>query len=217
MADVSGVGVLFAVESNLVTAFTSGGRRCIRVGNRRGPRFDFPNTVQLVAPDKGAWLRAHVFRVSLSPEVMKRWKKQPQTYRVVAETREAVESYLKKRYTRIAHKYMGMAKFVLTEAMKRVSSRPVSKGGPIGEAAERVGLRNIQITSFGGASRWTVAIHDNLSYAAEAFRSGGNAVQIAMAKAANSIAGYLRKRAGDILDPSLATPFPEISKHRKLA
>ena len=62
---------------------------------------------------------------------------------------------------------------------------------------------------------YVLEIHDDLSYAQHAFKHGTSAVDWAMAKAANSIAGMLRKRAGDILDPSLATPFPEIAQHRR--
>ena len=65
-------------------------------------------------------------------------------------------------------------------------------------------------------STWVLEIHDDLSYAQHAFKHGTSAVDWAMAKAANSIAGMLRKRTGDLLDPSLATPFPEIAQHRRI-
>lgn len=217
MADMEGIRYVRA--TNIHTSFTRGPKRCLRQGERihrhRGPRIELPNTVQLVAPNKVAWLSAWVYRVSLSPEVHAKWHRQPQTFHVVAESDHAVKSYLEKRFTNIAKRFMGAARFALTTAMRALSTRSVTHSGQLGAAAARVGMTNIRVESFGGAGGWTVAIHDDLRYAAQAFKSGPNAVQLAMAKAANSIAGMLRKRAGDLLDPSLATPFPEIAQHRR--
>ena len=215
-------GIRYAIEGNLITDFTRGGKRCVRFGTRhgarrtRGARVELPHMVQLVAPNKVAWNSAFVFRVSLSPEVHAKWSKQPQTFRVVAENARAVESYLQKRFVRIAAKWMGTARYALVKAQEAVSTRNVSDSvrTKLGSKARQTAEGNLRIRSFGGDSEWTVQIEDNLAYAAKAF-TRTDAVQYAMAKAANSIAGMLRKRAKDLLDPSLATPFPEIAQHRR--
>ena len=213
-------GIRYALEGNLITDFTRGGKRCVRFGTRygarreRGARVELPHMVQLVAPNKMAWRSAFVFRVSLSPEVHAKWGKQPQTYHVVAENARAVESYLQKRYTNIAKQFMGTARYAMTEAMRRLSTRSVSHSGRLGPKAPRTGAANIVVRSFGGDAEWTVAVEDSLSYAAKAFKSGQSAVELAMAKAANSVAAYLQRRAGNLLDPAVDIPFPEIAKHR---
>ena len=219
MADME--GIRYAEVSNVYPSFTRDGRRCLRMGSRmhprRGdPRIEDAHTVRLIPPDTGLWRSAHVFVVSLSPETHRRWSKQPQTYRVVALERKSVENYLQKRYVAIARKWMGAARFALVKAQEMVSTRSVSDSvrAKLGKNARRTAEGNLRIRSFGGDTEWTVEIQDNLSYAAEAFKRS-DAVEFAMAKAANSIAGMLRKRVGDLLDPSLATPFPEISRHRR--
>ena len=157
-----------------------------------------------------------MYLISLSPEVHAKWSGQPKNYFVVAEGDDAVTSYLQKRYVRIAAKWMGTARYALVKAQEAVSTRSVSDSvrAKLGSKARQTAEGNLRIRSFGGDSEWTVQIEDNLDYAAKAFKRA-DAVQYAMAKAANSIAGMLRKRACDILDPSLDTPFPEIARHRR--
>ena len=109
--------------------------------------------------------------------------------------------------------YSGLARFTLTQAMRGLSTKGVPNDR-VSANARKIGLANIRVKSSGGDSAWTVEVTDSLAYAAKAFKRA-DAVEYAMAKAANSIAGMLRKRAKDLLDPSLATPFPEIAQHRR--
>lgn len=207
-------GIRYALAANLVTSFTKGGKRCLRWGGRKGSRAPLEHVVQLVAPESRAWESAKVWWVSLSPEYHAKWPNQPKNYFVVAETKQGVESYLQKRYVRIARKWMGTAQYAMKLAQQQISTRPVADPARLGSAARKTAEGNLRVSSFGGDSEWTVQIEDKLAYAAAAFKRS-DAVDFAMAKAANSIAGMLRKRAGDILDPSLDTPFPEIAKHRR--
>ena len=62
----------------------------------------------------------------------------------------------------------------------------------------------------------SLVMRDKVDYVKSALRGGENDVTIALAKAANSVAGYLRKKSGDLLDPRIQTPYPELSrKHKK--
>ena len=54
-------------------------------------------------------------------------------------------------------------------------------------------------------------VRSELSYARAAMQDP-NAIEYAMAKAANSIAGYIRSRMGDALNKDYKTPFPEIAR-----
>jgi hypothetical protein len=208
-------GIRYAEAVNLCTSFTRGGVRCIRWG-KHGARAPLEHVVQLVAPDKHAWKTAKVFWVSLSPEYHEKWPKQPKNYFVVAENMAACESYLQKRYTKIARKWMGTAQYAISLAQKSLSTKATPFPTRKGVNAAKTALSNVKVKSFGGKASWTVLVEDSLSYAAKALKRP-DAVQFAMAKAANSIAGMLRKRAGDIIDPSIATPFPEIARHRRTA
>ena len=214
MADVE--GIRFGLMTNLFPSWTRGGKRCIRSGSKDGQRVVLPNVVQLIPPADRSWQWAHVFFVRLSPETHAKWNKQPEYYYVVALHAPQVESYLQKRYTAIASKYMGMAQVAITTAQQQVSTRAVRGPTRLGSKARRTAEKNLRVRSFGGVTEWTVAIDDDLDYAAQAFKRS-DAVDVACAKAANSIAGMLRKRAGDLLDPSLATPFPELKKVRRTA
>lgn len=210
-------GIRFVMAKNLFPSFTRGKKRCVRQGDKNGPRveFDAP-VVQLIPPADKSWRKAHVFLVTLSPEYRAKWNKQPGRYYVVASSWSAVESYLQKRYVRIASKFMGAAQYAFKLAQEALSTKSVSAQQRLGAKARHTALGNLRVFSFGGENSWTVRVEDKLAYAAKAFKRS-DAVDYAMAKAANSIAGMLRKRAKDILDPSLETPFPEISRHRRSA
>ena len=207
-------GIVYAHVGNLYTSFTKGGKRCLRWGSKTGSRAPLEHVVQLVAPGERMWKWAHVFLVSLSPEVHAKWNKQPKNYFVVAIAAPQVESYLQKRYVAIASQYLGTAQYALTTAQKKVSTRPARGPARLGRKAKRVAEGNLKIRSFGNKQYWTVTVADELKYAAKAFKRS-DAVSYAVRKACNSIAGMMRKRCGDILNPALATPCPELAKIKR--
>ena len=206
-------GIRYALAVNLVTSFTKEGKRCLRYG-KGGPRAPLEHVVQLVAPGTRAWKWAKVWWITLSPEYRTKWPQQPPNYFVVAETKQGVESYLQKRYVRIARKWMGAAQYAIKRAQQAISTKAVPSPARMGTNARRTAESNLCVRSFGSIFEWNVRIDDNLEYAAQALKRP-DAVQFAMAKAANSIAGMLRARAGAILDPDLETPFPEIARIRR--
>lgn len=204
--------VSFAPVETLVPAYTGGRRRCLRRGNRRGMRVGFPpHTVQLVPPSRD-WSLATVYRVSITDEQRARWPKQPDSYLVVAESDAACESYLAKRYGRIAARHAGIAKSALSEAMGAVSTRP--SVGRVGAHAQAVAARSVRVASADGTKGYEVSVLDSVSYASHALTSGRFGVDRAMKLAANRIAGRLRNVGGHILDDDLQTPFPEVRRRK---
>ena len=192
--------------------------RCVRTSSRRGQIIPYVHPIWLVGP--GAFENGqtvHVYRVRPAHRDVMKWAKNKHhgCWFIAAYTQAVAEKAAKRLMAKYLKKYSGLARFTLTQAMKRLSTKGVPNDR-VSADARKVGLSNIRAKSFGGHSEWTVDVADSLAYAAKAF-TRSDAVDYAMAKAANSIAGMLRKRAKDLLDPSLATPFPEIAQHRRLA
>lgn len=190
--------------------------RCVRTAHYRGA--EVPGIHPLWLVGSGAFEKGkivHVYRVTPRHTDVMKWAKNRHKgcWYIAAYTQSVAEKAAKRMMADYLKKYSGLARFTLTQAMKGLSTKGVPRDN-VSAVAQKVGLANINVKSFGGDSEWTVQIDDNLAYAAKAFKRS-DAVDYAMAKAANSIAGMLRKRAGGILDPSLATPFPEIARHRR--
>ena len=208
--------ITFGLNPSLYPSFTKGGKRCLRRrgGGKHDVREDIPYT-QIVPPGTQSWRSAKVYRVVFRTE--RDNGKSETTYKTfVALSDKALMGELQRIGLKRAKRHMGAAQYAMKLAQQAVSTRHVADPARMGELARKVAGANISVRSFGGGDAWTVQIEDNLAYAASAFKRS-DAVDFAMAKAANSIAGMLRTRAGDILDPSLATPFPEIAKHRRSA
>ena len=191
---------------NVYPSYASGGgghsRRCFRIGARNGARYDLPGpVVQLV------------YKYQLSDDLLARWPHQRRQQFVVALDDPAFESYLSKRFGKIARTNMGAAKFALGVAMAKVSTRPV-KMALGGKNAARTADRFTEVRVVDAGDAYTVRVVDSLSYAASALKGGASAVGTAMKKAANGVAGRLRKAACAPLREQLRTPFPEVMRRR---
>lgn len=208
-------GVSYALVEDAFPAFTKGGVRCLRRGSRRGGRrIATPeHTVQLVAPGED-WRLAHLFRVDLTDEQHARWPKQPKSFLVVARSETAAESYLDKRYSKIAERQGGLARLALGKAMAAISSRPPAQGR-VGAHAPAVANRAVRVYKADTRQGYEVRVHDALVYAAHAVNGGRAGVDNALKSAANRVAGRLRHMGAHLLDPDLQTPFPEVAHSRK--
>lgn len=190
-------------------------KRCFRQGSgyaRNAPRVDLGSRcVQLVPPSLKAWKDAKVWRVQLSNERAERWPKQPMTFHVVALTHDSVVSYLEKRFGRIAVRQGGLARYVLTLAMRKLSTKPpaIDKQGA---HVSKVGGKYSYVASQDTGDEYSVHVESNLCYAVSAVKGGLAGIQNALKSAANKIAGLIRHRIGDALDKELSTPFPEVKK-----
>lgn len=137
---------------------------------------------------------------------------------IAAYTEAVARRHARRLMRRAVLKYRGLARasvVAMHMAARRAFSEgdreAVSYGGVprnVADAANRMASASFRRVA--GASELTVT--DDLSYATDALKNGAASISLAVMKASNSVAGYLRKRTGDLLDPSLATPFPDIAR-----
>ncbi|MBO7687680.1 MAG: hypothetical protein J6V72_14915 [Kiritimatiellae bacterium] len=135
---------------------------------------------------------------------------------VFAQSSAVARRFAQEHVSRMLRKESGMGKTALGFAMARLSTRsePIEAKGP---KAQQVASRAISITSSGAGGQFALTVRDDLDYAQDALRGGASAIDLAMAKAANKIAGRLAKwqethlLSGD----RISTPFPEIIRRRR--
>ena len=190
--------------------------RCVRTSGRRGQIIPFIHPLWLVGPgafEKGRVV--HIYRVEPRHRDLMKWEKNRHhgCWFIAAYTQGVAEKAAKRMMAKYLKKYSGLARFTLTQAMRHISTKGVPNDR-VSADARKIAEGNLRVRSFGGASEWTVLIEDDLAYAAQAFKRP-DAVDYAMAKAANSMAGMLRRRSRGLLDPSIETPFPEIAQSRR--
>lgn len=106
----------------------------------------------------------------------------------------------------------GLAKTALGVAMKSISTR--NTADTVTPRALRLAQANVSVKEYGSGNGFTLEINDSLNYAALALKGGPSAVDMAMKKAANKIAGRLSKVAAAKLGEKIPTPFPEVKQRR---
>ena len=208
-----GNGIGFVRVTSCHPSFTRGHVRCIRSGQRvsgrRGARISLDGKVVNLVPPGERWDEANVYLFMVPPALRERWQHQPARQYVVCRTDAGVKSYLQTRYGNIARKNTGAARMAIGIAAAKVSTRPQRVTNP-GKNAKRTAERCIGVDVQDGADVYTVSVTDSLSYAVDALNGGKGAIQLAMMKAANRVAGMLRAKAHGPLKDQLRTPFPEV-------
>lgn len=159
--------------------------------------------------------KVKVFKIEPLNDTTMQWNKTKHKgcWYVFARSEGIARQFAKLHMTKRINSYRGLAKTTLGFAMAAVSTR----GTFAAEVTTAKSLRAAQAAATvykGGdiGSNYTITIIDALRYSALAMKSGKNAVQRAMMKAANSIAGRLSKVASAKLNEQIQTPFPEIKK-----
>jgi hypothetical protein len=133
---------------------------------------------------------------------------------VFAESAKVARDFGKERVSAHMRRWRGLAKLALGFAMAKISTRGGLKEVASPKAKKAAESASKVYTSSSGETFGMVVI-DALDYAKKALKSGPGGVDRAMMKAANSIAGRIRKSAGGKLDEVLPIPFPEVVKGRK--
>ena len=132
---------------------------------------------------------------------------------VFAQSRKVAVDYGKERMQRYINRWRGLARMALGFAMAKLSTRAV-KVDPVSAKAKTAAEMNAHVSHSADGGMYTTVVIDSLRYARKSLKSGPGAVELALKKAANSIAGRIRKTAGGSLDMKFPTPFPEV-KGRK--
>jgi len=114
--------------------------------------------------------------------------------------------------TRRIGSYRGLAKATLGFAMAAVSNNGSIGLNATSAKSIKAAKAAAKVYESGGIpdGSYRVTIADALDYSALALKGGAGAVERAMMKAANSIAGRLSKVASTGLGESISTPFPEV-------
>lgn len=208
MAEIS-----YELMGDLHPSFRRDGTRCIRVGrDRRAPEANLGRHCSQLIPPRGGWLKAHVFRVHLSPDLLERWTQQVEWSYIVASSESVVKEHLQKRFGRIAKRNSGLASYVLSLAMQKISTRAPA-AGEIGARAKRIGDEWLRVTVSDTGDNYSVRIEDNLTYSVDAVNGGEGGIESALQSAANRVNGMIRNKIGaGRFDESWRTPFPEVKR-----
>lgn len=194
-------------------------RPCIRIGDRYKGRIVDLNEWWTTGRDKTVY-DSKVYKVTLSDDRIKAWKK-PRVSYMVCRSDQHAKVMVEYRFNPIVKKDSGIAKNALTKAMILTNGQSQN----ITSQKSNVINQNVNVEKQGfgfDSGCWTIKVNDNISYASEALKNGYMALQRALQKAANAqnaiINHYIDKHKDDYfsnvseLDKS-DSPFPpEIKK-----
>ena len=208
----SGISFVPVARESLHTGYRYASHKRVII-DALGNQFEGRHIVQLVPPSDD-WKKATVFLVSVSEDRRKRWPCQPPKFYVVAMNDRAVESYLSKRFGKIAQESAGMAKRALGRLAHRISANETDNTRATARA-DRVTKEKTFVIERVAGDKYILDIKDDLMFAKLAVKGGDFGIQLAMKKAANKVAGYIQHTCKKILLPGeLPTPFPEIRRRR---
>lgn len=130
---------------------------------------------------------------------------------VFAKSEKVAKDLAVRLMSRRISSYRGLAKATLGFAMAAVSNNGIVGLNATSAKSIRA-AKAAKVVESGGVSdgSYRISITDTLDYSRLALKSGTGAVERAMMKAANSIAGRLSKVASTKLGETIPTPFPEV-------
>lgn len=129
---------------------------------------------------------------------------------VFAKSEKIARKFAEEHMTRRIQTYRGLAKSALGFAMAAVSGRGAFAAEVRTQKSRRAAMSAVKIYKNSGNNTYSITVKDILNYSGLALKSGAGAVDMAMKKAANSIAGRLSKVAVAKLNQKIPTPFPEV-------
>lgn len=134
---------------------------------------------------------------------------------VLAKNEKDARNWAEKKLAKYIRMYSGTAKWVLGQAMSRVSNKGYASSEQIEKAAQRVGLGALSVVVVAdgyNSGEYRVTVADDLRYAKLALRGGPSAMDAIMMKAANRTAGIINRQIRELrFDGELMqTPFPEL-------
>ena len=189
-------------------------RRVVRTSNARNAAKVNIRPVNLAGQryERGESVRVYKIVPTHGERMLWNRSKNKGCWYVFAKSEKVARDLAARLMTRRIGSYRGLAKATLGFAMAAVSN-----GGSIGLNATsaksiKAAKMAAKVYESGGISdgSYRVSITDALDYSRLALKSGAGAVERAMMKAANSIAGRLSKVASTRLGEGIKTPFPEV-------
>ncbi len=187
-------------------SFEGGRRRPRRVLRQGGARHSPGCRVKWLVPAGAKSRDLRVFMVVPEHSAVR-------PYLVVAPSMERAAEFERRAAAQRIRTYGGLAKWTLGAAMRGLSTR--NAAADVSADAEGAGVRLSSVQRFAGAGgAYAVRVRDEARHAVAALRGGEGAVDVALMKAANKIAGRLLHRFGDALGPDFSTPFPEVRRRR---
>ena len=203
-ADVQDTGMYGGYSSTLR-------RRVLRSGvSKYSASIDPRNAgrhVQWATPPNTPQKRQHVYLVT--PELSA-----IPPYYVVATSPADAERVEAERYRKSVNAFEMLAQNALSAAMAGLSTRnPPPMGGSVLSKSLAAKVISRRLIATGGG--FELELCDNLKYSLAAVRGGQSGVNLALAKAANKIAGRITRESRDnFLIKGYKTPFPEILRTR---
>lgn len=185
-------------------------RPCLRSGEN-GPRLD---GVYFRIDDRYRSIPARMFHIfHITPEHTASCK----PYYLATSSKAAAKEFEKIRAGKRIEEKGGLAKAALGIAMAKLSTRnnPDDAGYKARVLASNLSHVVVNNSGFGSGS-FSIEYRDDLDYSIAALRGGSGAVDLAVQKAANKIAGMITHaahKAGDF-EHDVASPFPDIVKRK---
>ena len=154
-----------------------------------------------------------VYRITPASPNMK-WEKtkHKKCWYVFARSEGVAKKFAIAHVARRIMSYLGLAKTTLGFAMAAISGNGTYAGEAKSKKSLLAASRAADVRRVEGADNYALVVKDLLDYSVSALKDGNSGISAAMKKAANSIAGRLRKVASQKLSSEqVSIPFPEVS------
>ncbi len=171
--------------------------------SKNSPEVSLPSKVVWLTWDNPKQSECHIYRV-----VTESGKE----YYAGARNEAIVTNNELRRIMKRINHYGGLAKNAVSVAMNKIASKTIEQDGSNISKNKASTLADVVINEQGGL--YSMTMTSEVEYGTDALKSGPNAIDIAMMKAANKTAGLLNKLAEKSLGDEITTPFPEV-KQRK--
>ena len=179
---------------------------CVREGvSPYSRRIDGLNRVIYLTHGIKRQSERHVFKVTQE-------KKDIEPFYIACASITVAMDYALKATKHRIDRFGTLARNALGIAMHKLAGTSKLEGSQESQnAASKVGT--VQVHDRDG--EYSVLITDELEYATDALKGGEKELDTALMKAANKVAGILKRFAGSELKDELETPFPEVKQRKQ--
>lgn len=196
------------------------GKVCARIGGHYGKKSDIKPALGFNAT-KGGVLRSRVYKVFANNPRMTFYQNRNfpnRCWYVLCEHEGQARTYAERCIGRMLRKERGMARYTISIAQAKVSTRSSMTSRPSGAKSWQIAHSASQVKIGGGgfnAGSFNIQFFDALDYSLDALKGGKTSFNLACMKAANKTAGlihlaYVNKKFGE----DCQTPFPEARSAR---